>query len=95
MATVVESKQFRLNWRDAGRGLIVALIGAVLPILNNALYAWINGADFQVNWETVIKVAVGACLSYLSLNFGSASKVIAITDKGDLKQAKTRIEKVA
>ncbi len=75
---VIESKQFELNWRDLGRGLITALIGAVMPLFESAYYLWFESGEFIIDWNNVWKSAVGAGIAYLILNFSSKGKIITI-----------------
>lgn len=69
----VTSEQFSINWRDVSRGAIVAVVGAVLTSIQQALST--GGLD-TINWPTVGTVAVTALVSYLLLQFGSATKTI-------------------
>lgn len=74
----VLSEQFSINWRDVGRGAIVAVIGAVLTSVQQAL---LDGGIEGINWKTVGAVAATALVSYLALQFGSATKTIRVYKK--------------
>lgn len=74
----VLSEQFTINWRDLGRGAIVAVIGAVLTAIQQALSE--GGLD-TINWKTVGTVAVSALISYLMLNFFGATRTTRVYHK--------------
>ena len=57
----------RLSSRDFQKGLIVAVLTAVFPVLNEALQ---NGADlFSYDWTFIGKLAISAAVGYLLKNF--------------------------
>lgn len=59
-----------LNKNDFVRGLIVAILAAVVAKLGEVLN--VPGFDFvQYDWTTLVSVAVTAALAYLAKNFGS------------------------
>lgn len=58
------SKQFSLNWQDAIRGLLVAVISAVITVIENS----ISIGDFNFNWENIYKVALTAGIGYIAKN---------------------------
>lgn len=67
---VIVNKTGSLNWRDLLKGGIVAAISPAFTILIQSLQA----GDFQVNWKSILNVAIIAFLTYLSKNlFGPAS----------------------
>lgn len=66
------SNMFSLNVQDLAKGLIVAVIAAVVTTLANAMN--VPGFDFETfNWSTLLSVAVSAGIGYLSKNFLSDS----------------------
>ncbi len=74
----VESNQYSLNARDLIRGAIIAVIGAVLTSVQEAITK--GGLD-AINWRTVLTVAISALVSYLTLNFFNATKTITLYKK--------------
>lgn len=80
--TVTVSKTGTLNWRDLLKGGILAAISPAFTILIQSLQA----GDFQVNWKSILNVAIIAFLTYLSKNlFGSPS--VTTTYKSNDKAA--------
>lgn len=66
----MESKLFRLNSRDFVKGLVVAIITAVLVAIQNAIST--HGLDFaEFNWAVIINVAITAGIAYLGKNLVS------------------------
>jgi hypothetical protein len=75
----VTSEQFSINWRDVGRGAIVAVLTAILASVQQALS---TGGFEAIKWvEVVLPSGVLALVSYLGLQFGSATKTIRIYKK--------------
>lgn len=74
----VTSEQFTINWRDVGRGAIVAVVMAVLTSIQQTLE---TGGLETINWKAVGSVGVGALISYLVLQFTSATKTIRVYKK--------------
>lgn len=61
----MKSDFFSLNWRDLGKGLVVAVITAVLT------YAWTAyeaGGLTSIDWKVVGSTAIISALSYLMKN---------------------------
>lgn len=73
--------QFKLNWRDAGLGLVVAVITAALT----AILDTINSGVTNINWKTVGIVAATAGISYLLKNFFTPAKTIVMAPKEEVK----------
>ena len=66
------SEIFRLGQRDFVKGIVVAVLGAVLATLAQ----WVNapGFDFATfQWGEILKIATSAAIIYLSKNFLSTS----------------------
>ena len=62
------SEIFRLGQRDFVKGIVVAVLGAVLATLAQ----WVNapGFDFATfQWGEILKIATSAAIIYLSKNF--------------------------
>lgn len=70
--TAMNSDLFKLNITDLAKGLLVAVLAAVVTTLGHALNA--PGFDFATyDWSTLMSVAMTAALAYLSKNFLSDS----------------------
>ena len=68
------SKLWRLNGKDFIKGLVVAVLVAVLAVIQNLLKE--KGLDLTaVDWQSVGNVAVTAAVAYLGKNL--------ITDEND------------
>lgn len=69
---MAKSKLLNLNLRDLVRGLITAIVAAIVAWL----YAALQGGQslFDINWVSIIEVAVSAIIGYLALNLGTNSK---------------------
>ena len=62
------SDLFRLNINDLVKGLVVAVLAAVVTALANAMN--LPGFDYTTfDWGTLLSVAVTAGLAYISKNF--------------------------
>ena len=61
----VSSKQFSLNWQDALRGLLMAVGGAALTLIETSLEA----GNLHFNWKQIGTVAGIAGATYLMKNF--------------------------
>ena len=70
--TTTTSTQFTLNWRDALKGLIVAVITPVFTILIDS----INQGHLNFNWKAIGVTALGAALAYLLKNFLSPGQIV-------------------
>lgn len=55
----MNAQLFKLGWQDLVKGLIIAVLSAVLTILINQLQ---NGS---IDWNNVLNVVVIATMSYL------------------------------
>lgn len=68
------SKQFTLKWRDGIRGLVMAVIGAVLtPVLQS-----FQAGDLTVNWQSMLNVAIITGSGYILKNWLEPTKEITI-----------------
>lgn len=62
-----------INLTDAGKGLLVAVGGAVVAALEGAAT---GGTLLTLNWKTIGGVALAAGLSYLAKNFFTPEQII-------------------
>ncbi len=70
------SKLFRVDMQDLWKGLVVAVIAAVLTALSQAMN--VPGFEFSTfDWGQVIKMALMTGLSYLGKN-------LLTTEQGDV-----------
>lgn len=60
-----QSKQFSLNLRDAINGLVVAVGGAVVSVLETTITA----GSFTINWKQLGSVALAAGIAYIGKNY--------------------------
>ena len=67
-----ESQLGSLSIKDIGKGLIVAVIGAVLT----AIYAEINTGKFP-EWKEVLTIAATSGIGYLLKNFFTNSRRVS------------------
>lgn len=78
----MESKLFRVNFKDIGRGLLVAVFTAILV----KVAAVVNVPGFQFasfDFTSLIGVAVSAMVGYLTKNFltDSSGTVLGKADR--------------
>lgn len=85
------SNLWSLNWNDFGKGLVMAVIGAVLGVL---YAAWQNGipGDWPSVKKTLVYAAstgVFAAITYLFKNLGTGSggQILTNKSKEDVKDA--------
>lgn len=69
---ITTSKQWTLNWRDGFRGLVVAVLTAVLT----AAYQSLSAGSLTFNWNQIGSTALLAALGYLLKNLTEKSKII-------------------
>ena len=67
------SKLFSLNLRDLGKGLLVAVGGAVIAAVETSLQA----GSLTFNWRSIMGVAIAAGLSYLGKNFFTPAQTVS------------------
>ena len=66
--TTMNSSLFKLNLSDLAKGLVVAVLAAVVSSLGNMLN--VPGFDFAtLDWASLVSVGMTAGLAYLSKNF--------------------------
>lgn len=72
------SKKYSLDWRDLGKGLVIAALSPVVPIIQQSIAA----GNFVFDWKAMLAAAVGGLLIYLTKNFFTATAtVITETEK--------------
>lgn len=70
--TVTTSKRFRLKLNDWTRGLLIAALSTPISIIITSL----NDQEFSVNWNFMLRLAVGSGLSYVIKNWASPAKIV-------------------
>lgn len=58
------SNFFQLNWRDFGKGLIIAVLGAIVGIIAGT----IEQGSLSFDWPLIAKTAALAALTYITKN---------------------------
>lgn len=69
--TVVTSKQYTLDWRDAAKGFIVAAITAGVTVIAESL----ETGTLHFDWKNIGIVSLTAGIAYLTKNFFTKSEV--------------------
>jgi hypothetical protein len=69
--TVVTSKTGTLDWRDAAKGFLVAIIFAGLTALETSL----NAGEIEINWTKIGISSATAAVAYLIKNLFTPSEV--------------------
>ncbi len=69
------SKQFTLDWRDIGKGLVVAVVTAAFTAVQTAF-----DDDFKFQWKRVVVAAVIAGAAYLTKNLFAPSQIVIKKD---------------
>lgn len=72
MATVTTSKRYTLNIRDFLRGLLIAVVSAVLT----ALLTMLEAEDFVIQWKKMAIAGATAGVAYLLKNLFSPSEIV-------------------
>lgn len=94
MAKVVTSKQFSFSKRDIIRSLLIAVIVAVIPVMQEAKDTWVDGGAFVIDWRAMVDACWKATVGYLTLNFFSKGKVIALPESSDdLKTTENQVKR--
>lgn len=78
----MRSDFFKLNWRDLGKGLVVAVITAVLTYVYTALEA---GDLTAIDWKVVGTTAIISAVGYLFKNLvtNSDGELTKVEDKSN------------
>jgi len=69
--TVLTSKQFSLDWKDTAKSLVMAVLGAVMAVIETSITA----GNFHFDWQAIWKTALAACVAYLAKNFFTKAEV--------------------
>ncbi|MDR3551238.1 MAG: hypothetical protein P4L31_07535 [Candidatus Babeliales bacterium] len=69
----ITSSLFSLDWKDGAKGLLMAIIGAIISVVT----ASINAGNFNITWAAIWHGAVVAGFAYLTKNFFTESKEVA------------------
>lgn len=77
------SKQWTLNAKDFLKGLLIAVIAAVVPVIMDS----INEESLTFNWKKIGTVALAAGLAYLLKNLMTPSQIV-ITNPEMAKEVK-------
>ncbi len=73
-AQVVTSKLGSLNKRDFFRGLLTALITAVVSFVYQFFQ---NGGTFRtIDWESVLQLVISTVIGYLFLQLGTGNQIL-------------------
>ena len=59
------SKLFKLDWSDAGKGFIMAVLGAVFGIIQGSIDAGSFTFDFKKIWQAALTAAVAYIIKNL------------------------------
>jgi hypothetical protein len=59
-----QSNYFSLNWRDALRGLVVAILTPIIVIAQQSLESGV----LTINWKTLVTAGIAGGLAYLVKN---------------------------
>jgi len=70
--TLTTSSQFSINWADAAKGLIMAVLTPIVFSLLSTLQA----GSLEVNWKNLLILALSAGLGYLAKNFFTPSAIV-------------------
>lgn len=75
----IESKQFTLQTRDAIKGLVIAVITAVITVV----YTSLEAGNLNFDWKAIGTTALTAALAYIMKNWLEPTKTITIHDKDE------------
>lgn len=73
--TTTSSKQWTVSLKEAGIGLIYAVAGAVLPLIQEAL----TTTPVVLNWTVIGTAGISAGLVYLGHKFVTPSQTVTTT----------------
>lgn len=76
MATTTTSKQYAINWRDAGKGVIVSAVTGALTVAEQAL----TTTPVVISWRAIGLAGIAALVAYLLKNFFTPSQTVIKTD---------------
>lgn len=61
----MKSTLYTINWKDFGRGLIIAVGTAIFPIIMQSL----NQNELVFNWKLIATTGLGAFITYMTKSF--------------------------
>ncbi len=67
------SKLWTLNWFDVGKGLLIAVLSALLDALYQLVQIWQSTGNITFKWEELALVVLTAALAYLMKQFGTGA----------------------
>ena len=73
----MDSKLFTLNWRDLANGLVIAVGGVILGMIESGTFD-----IFSADWTTIGKLALNAAVIYLAKKFFTTSNGTVAGIKG-------------
>lgn len=82
--TVTTSKKYSWNWMDAGKGLIVAILSPIVPIVMASL----DAGSLDMPWKTIATTAISAFVAYMVKNFFTQSQTVGAPPPSNLTVAK-------
>jgi hypothetical protein len=68
---IVTSKKFTLDWRDAAKGFVMAIITAVLMAVETSLEA----GEIEINYKKIGVAGSLAAVAYLLKNFFTPAEI--------------------
>jgi hypothetical protein len=68
------NSQFSINWKDLTRGLLIAVITAVLTAVLDGL----NKGSLDLDWKSIGVIALTAGVSYLVKNYFTPSEIVIV-----------------
>lgn len=82
--TITTSKKYTWNWADAGKGLVVAILSPIIPIVNASLTA----GTFALPWKQIGLTAASAFVAYMVKNFFTQSQTVITPPPANLTVTK-------
>ncbi len=79
MNVTTSSKRFTLNGNDFIKGLIVAALSPIVPIIMDSL----NSGSLTFDWKHIATAALGGLVAYITKNFFDKPKVVITDVKND------------
>ncbi len=83
METVTTSGKYKLDWRDAAKGALVAALTIIITMIGQVseawLDAWVKNTPFVLNKVSIalsLKLAAATFISYLAKNLFTPQQVI-------------------
>lgn len=68
---IVTSKQFTIDWRDAGKGFLIAAITGAFTVITESL----DAGTLHFDWKNIGIASLTAGIAYLAKNFFTKSEV--------------------